>query len=112
MDGGARRGVEDEGEVDGGDGDEVRGVEETELGAVCVVDDEPGGWKLNDGGTRKSKKGGTHQAICSAPSWSSSLPSPVPQYRGPSVSSASASPASASGIVPGLPLLQRVRRVR
>ena len=36
-----RGGVKDEDEVNGGDGDEVWWVEEAELGAVSVVDDEP-----------------------------------------------------------------------
>lgn len=77
LDGGAGRDVEDEGEVDGGDGDEVRGVEEAELRAVGVVDDEPetGRWELGCQGRETY----AYHAICIAPSWSSSLPSPVPQ---------------------------------
>ena len=38
---GACGGMEDEDKVDGGDSDEMRGVEEAELGAVSVVNNEP-----------------------------------------------------------------------
>ena len=39
----SRRGVEDNCEVDCGDGDEMGRVEEAYVGSVCIVDDEPWG---------------------------------------------------------------------
>ena len=36
-----RGGVKDENEVDGGDGDEVWWVDEADVGAIGVVDEEP-----------------------------------------------------------------------
>ena len=70
-----------EGEVDGGDGDEVRRVEQAELGPVRVVDDEPclRHWQGQLLFARHMCSIGTHHSICSAPSCSSSLPLPVPQ---------------------------------
>lgn len=114
LDGRTGGGVKDEGEVYGSDSDEVWGIEEAEFGTVGVVDDEP---RETEGVRLRRKRGGnrvdkTDHAVWSAPSCNSSLPWPVPQYRGPSTSSASASPASASGMRPAPSLPQRVIRVR
>ena len=42
LNGSSRGRVEDEDKVDGGDGNEVWGIEEAEFGAVGIVDDKPG----------------------------------------------------------------------
>lgn len=42
KDGSACMRVQDEGKVDGGNGDEMGRVDETEVGAVRIIDDEPG----------------------------------------------------------------------
>src|SRR6266849_9716927 len=74
------------------------GVEQTDLGAVCVVDDEPAvaHARISFGGLgmRMTDDAMTYHAVCNGPSSSSSLPSPVPQYRGPLSIPTPTSPAS------------------
>ena len=110
---GRDRRVNDEGEVDGSYGDEMRRIKQTQLGTIGVVDDGP--WKETLIQYLVLGRG-THQAVFKAEGASSSCPSPVPQYRGPSSApiptpDSKASPSS-EGVSPLDSCRQSVSNVR